>query len=310
MTQRRQLLKRADGLRESGEIIRGLKNLAYMETRKLNRLVEQQRGVAARIVEIATDLLSFHPELRTADMPVHPVFLVVGSRRGFCGDFNERLIAELDQLSAPGTLHGVANATIITVGRKLGVRLQQKSRPAVPIEGADVAEEIPLVLSAIVGALDEQRRQHGGLALQALYHPAEVEDLHLVRLLPPFQRNGNPAQRHPCAPAINLSPEQLLLEMGEQYLFAGLQAILCESLLAENQRRVRHLEGAVHHLEERLLSLQRRLQALRQEEIVEEIEVILLNADPQGTSSTGDESRAGVRRHRLAEGANPALPEQ
>jgi F-type H+-transporting ATPase subunit gamma len=64
----------------------------------------------------------------------------------------------------------------------------------------------------------------------------------------------------------------------DQYLYAALHSLLYRSLAAENEQRIRHLEGAVRHLEEQEAGLQRRIRALRQEEIIEEIEVILLNA--------------------------------
>jgi len=41
---------------------------------------------------------------------------------------------------------------------------------------------------------------------------------------------------------------------------------------------VRHLEGAVRHLDDRSSALRRKCNALRQEEIIEEIEIILLSA--------------------------------
>ena len=53
---------------------------------------------------------------------------------------------------------------------------------------------------------------------------------------------------------------------------------LFESLMAENQRRVQHLDQAGHHLEQRMEELGKRRNMLRQEEIIEEIEVILLSA--------------------------------
>lgn len=52
--------------------------------------------------------------------------------------------------------------------------------------------------------------------------------------------------------------------------------------MAETQRRVAHLDNAVRHLDERLDALQRRSNQLRQEEIIEEIEVILLGAAELG----------------------------
>jgi F-type H+-transporting ATPase subunit gamma len=48
--------------------------------------------------------------------------------------------------------------------------------------------------------------------------------------------------------------------------------------MVENHRRMTHLDRAVRHLDEKSHELSRRCNALRQEEIIEEIEVILLSA--------------------------------
>jgi len=48
--------------------------------------------------------------------------------------------------------------------------------------------------------------------------------------------------------------------------------------MADNHRRVSHLEGAVRHLDDRSSALRRKCNALHQEEIIEEIEIILLSA--------------------------------
>ena len=47
--------------------------------------------------------------------------------------------------------------------------------------------------------------------------------------------------------------------------------------MAENQRRVAHLESAVKQLDDKSANLLRRSNTLRQEEITEEIEMILLS---------------------------------
>jgi F-type H+-transporting ATPase subunit gamma len=69
-----------------------------------------------------------------------------------------------------------------------------------------------------------------------------------------------------------------LLDLAEHYLLACLHEILYTSLLVENQSRVTHLTDAVNHLDDKLASLAHQSNALRQEEITEEIEVILLNS--------------------------------
>jgi len=100
------------------------------------------------------------------------------------------------------------------------------------------------------------------------------------------QLHAPPSHHHP--PLLNLPPEAFLLDLTDHYLFAALHQMLYTSLMQENRRRMNHLEGAVRHLDEESSDLARQCNALRQEEIIEEIEVILLSAASinGGSSST------------------------
>jgi len=53
--------------------------------------------------------------------------------------------------------------------------------------------------------------------------------------------------------------------------------MLYSSLIAEHHHRLRHLDAALRRLDERTRGLELRRNLLRQEEITEEIELILLN---------------------------------
>ena len=55
--------------------------------------------------------------------------------------------------------------------------------------------------------------------------------------------------------------------------------------MAENHRRLQHLEAAIKHLDDHVVSLRRKSQIYRQEEITEEIEVILLNTENSLTTN-------------------------
>jgi F-type H+-transporting ATPase subunit gamma len=70
-----------------------------------------------------------------------------------------------------------------------------------------------------------------------------------------------------------------LTGLTEQYLFAALHELLYSSLMAENQRRMQHMDAAVRRLERTSADLLRRRNILRQEEITEEIEVIMLSVE-------------------------------
>ena len=275
MTQRRLLEQRAASLAEIGEIMRSMKSLAFMETRKLARLISNQRAMVAQIDAVAADFLAFHPNLLPVSESAHPVYLLVGSRRGFCGDFNESLVARWRALVSGGD---ALSGAVIAVGQKLCRRLNEAAISIIRLDGADVANEIPAVLAAIVAEVSALLRSQPESSLTVLWHHDLGTEPSVECLLPPFQGKRTDTPGHAFAPILNQAPEEFLLGMVEQYLFAALQAIVYQSLYAENERRVRHLEGAVHHLEERSEKIQRRLRALRQEEIIEEIEVILLNA--------------------------------
>jgi len=80
------------------------------------------------------------------------------------------------------------------------------------------------------------------------------------------------------APVLNLAPKPFLAELTDHYLFAALHEMLYSSLMTENLLRMTHLEGVVKHLDDESEDLARKCNALRQEEIIEEIEVILLGA--------------------------------
>lgn len=49
--------------------------------------------------------------------------------------------------------------------------------------------------------------------------------------------------------------------------------------MTENQRRVQHMDYAVRRIEQKSEALLQRCNGLRQEEITEEIEVIMLNVE-------------------------------
>lgn len=275
MSQRRRLEERLASLSESGDIIRSMKNLAFIEIRRLQRLIDEQREIVARIEEMAADFLAFHPTALPETADSDPLCVVLGAQRGFCGDFNESLV---DAALRGAGERGDDAAALIAVGGELCRRLPTHGGPRAAIDGADVAEEIPAVLASLVRELDAQRGQHGPLHLTVLYRSVDFEEPRWLRILPPFEKLRDTPPRHRNPPLLNVPPQDFLLELGEQYLFAILRALLFESLLAENDRRLRHLDGAVRNLERRTAGLRRRVQALRQEEIIEEIEVILLNA--------------------------------
>ena len=84
---------------------------------------------------------------------------------------------------------------------------------------------------------------------------------------------------------LNLEPLQVLSQLTDQYLFAALHEVFYASLMAENRNRLEHMDNAIRRLEKDVAKLRLRYNALRQEEIIEEIEIIMLSAE--ALSETG-----------------------
>jgi len=275
MTRRRELEQHRRTLGEIRNIMNSMKTLAYIESRKLGRFLDAQRAVVAHIETMAADFLGFHPGHLPQRNAATPVFLLPGSERGFCGDFNETLLRQLEshvqefRINAP---------RLIVTGSKLGNRLEGDPRMVTYIDGANIVEEVEETLVLIINTLTAMQAKEGILSLTVIYHDPDRDQIVTTVILPPFEQYRNTVAHFPYPPVLNLTPAAFFAELVDHYLFAALHEIMYVSLMAENIRRVQHLEGAIQHLEGKAENLLHQSNALRQEEIIEEIEVILLNA--------------------------------
>jgi len=153
-------------------------------------------------------------------------------------------------------------------------------------------------------ALNLERDSVGAVVLGEYTHLAEGDSVAPVGLVVVHQAAGGPSalrllpipdppareRAQPYPVLLNLPPAGFFAALTDQYLYAALQSALYESLLQESQTRLAHMEQAIRKLQDDLDALGRRRNRLRQEEITEEIEVILLNA--AAPTSTTRASRA------------------
>lgn len=274
MSRRLDLDNHHHSLNEIIKILDAMKMLAYMETHKLGEFLETQHRALDVISSAATDFLSFYPGTLLKESDVIPIYLLIGSERGFCGDFNQELVDYMDQLFG---IPSNVKPTLIIVGRKLSNLMQDDVNVYAQIDGPNVVEDVPAVLEQSVQILTKLQQQQPLMSLYSLYHSGE-QGIIVKKLLPPFQQNQPQPPSFQSPPELNLSPADFLIKVAEQFLFTALHEIFYTSLLEENYNRITHLEGAVKHLESKADELTQQCNILRREEITEEIEVILLNA--------------------------------
>lgn len=275
MSRRWELENHRRSLGEIRDIMNAMKNLSYMETRKISGFLDVQHAVVKHIETVAADFLSFYPDtLNETTNPSTNIYLLIGAERGFCGDFNHALLRHYENMSLSSDID---QPQLISVGHKLSTALVNNERRIIFIDGASVVEEVGKVLNQIVTQLVSQQQQHESLNLYVLYHNDQQQIIN-QQLLPPFQDLLHQQTQAKHAPQLNLQPTDFLLDLSYHYLFAAIHEILYTSLMAESRQRLAHLEGAIQHMDNQSEALHRRSNILRQEEIIEEIEVILLGA--------------------------------
>ncbi len=287
MTRRRELEEHRHKLGEIRDIMNSMKTLAYMETRKINRILENQRAMANSVNDIAVDFVNSFPETISTSMEesekATDIYLLFGSERGFCGDFNDALLPIMEEHLSENTDQAVI---LLSIGHKMHTVLDSDPRVYSFIDGPSVIEEVESVLGRIIDALIKLQAMHPALSLYAIYHDQSHNfdsanngpQILTKKLLPPFQDCINRKTSFTNPPVLNVPPADFLLELTDHYLFSTLHEILYTSLMAENTLRVQHLEGAVQHMDDKTDELSSKCNTLRQEEIIEEIEVILLSS--------------------------------
>ena len=273
MTERRKILQRAASLREIDEILGAMKSLAFVEVHRITTFIDAQREAVGLIESAAMDFLTSYGEHLPPSERAGDIICLLGAERGLCGDFNGKLLE-----AAAGHASILAAAKRIMV---VGTRLADAYSAEVhdTIEGPSVVEEVPAVITRLLerltAALSEQVDQAQPVGLLILYQDAE--GVRLRRLLP-FTPSPVVAAHYAFSLQIQLAPSDLFHALVEHYLYGVLHAVFFESLLEENRQRLEHMQRARDKLAENLSDLDRHQRKLRQEEITEEIELILLSA--------------------------------
>lgn len=272
MSLSRELQLHISQLKDIRSILNAMKNLSFMEIHKLQRFRTMQSQAVANIEQAALDFLDFYPGMTVADDNATQLCILLGAERGFCGDFNECLI---------DAIKSKAYSDVIVVGSRLCNRQDDIATKVVAtLEGANVAEEVPTIINRLIDTISSLYDSAApSVQLTIVYHDNAAHQINQRQLLPPFTSQNEAMFHYRNPPMLNLEPAVFFTELIDHYLFAVLHEILYISLMSENHSRLQHLEGAVNHLDHETLKLQHKAQIYRQEEITEEIEVILLNAE-------------------------------
>lgn len=287
MSKRHEMKSRIATLDEIRNILNAMKNLALLEIRKLDIFLTTQQRVVSSIEAASQDFLSFYSHLQSLPKDLQQLWIVIGSERGFCGDFNKTLhqfVQSHEQRE---------NQLLLVVGNRLHAKFQDDKRVVAFLGGHSVAEEIHttlLHLTEVLSRLHQQLQLEKIGSISAVYYDNDSGTVKLRQLLPLALPQQKSEFSYP--PVLNLEPSQFWTLLTDHFLYAALHEVFYTSLMIENQMRLEHMEKAIQRLEKNEAQLRLNYNRIRQEEIIEEIEVILLSAEAlSDTTVSGQHGR-------------------
>ena len=254
MSRYRELTEHLQSLADIRAILAGMRTLAAVELQRVTRL--QDAGMALRQGLEAT-VAAYYANRAP---PAHETGMCVllGSEKGLCGDFNERLLAAVASGTGP----------LVLVGSKLAASASDRPGVVARCVGALATDDVGPVLAGLAQTLAELNAASGWL--EVLCHDPQQHIIRRLVVLPP--PTGSAVR---LAPRLQLPALQFETALLEHYLFAVFNGLLLDSLLAENQQRIAHLQAALQRLDERCEELRLHQRRARQEEFIEEVEVAL-----------------------------------
>lgn len=258
MMQRKEIESKLTLYNELKGILGAMKSFALVELRKLTKR-EGAENIAMSLASEALQIMS--PALPKFPDKYCDIWILFGSARGFCSSFNEDIVRIWQEQN------GNACQTII-VGERLA-SLIPESEMITYIPGANGSHDATDVITNLVSKIEETGKRKGQkFGLIACLHNKQLANTH--RLLPFI----TPANTSKELPLTNEPPETVATSVAEHYLFHSMFALLLQSLYVENHMRLMQMESAIKHIDDKLEAMQIMRNRLRQEEIVEEIELI------------------------------------
>lgn len=261
-------------LEEITLIIGSLKSIALLESQQAKSNVTSQRQGLETMCNAAETMMTAFPTLNRPAAEAPSVLLIFGSERGFCGDFNTRLLTRLQQLSDAGQL---ADCVLCPVGLRLANRLGNDHRIITTLSAPSVYAEIGSQLTALMDVVGDLSSRYSPAGIATLYHDGLSHQPCFSPMLGDLQHRSDHGS-YANAPLLNLEPEHFLTHLLSEYVLTRLNHILTLSFYAENLARLAHLNGALDRVEKQTAALEKQRNHLRQELITQELETILLSS--------------------------------
>jgi F-type H+-transporting ATPase subunit gamma len=262
MSLRREVETRLALFDELSGILGAMRSFALTELRRVSKREAAQQKVVAALTTALTEVTPGTQAIEPLGKVRQDICLLFGSVRGFCGSFNEDVIrcwqAQDDE-----------QAAVILLGERLHQMLPDRPKQLL-LSGADNGLNAHETVDRILVAISELHNETAPFRLWACTRDDQGAHYQQLWPLPVLQAAET------ILPPVTHQPQAVVaVSIADQYLYHQLLSLLLSSIRVENHMRLMQMETALRHLQQGTEDMQRQRNRLRQEEIVEEIELMV-----------------------------------
>ncbi len=260
-------------------VVRTMKSIAAVNIRHYEKAVRSVRDYF-HSVELGFQILVHHqPQM----LPIKDVeiasnkigAIIIGSERGMCGDFNDRLhhyfTFSLREEKEMEQLH------ILSLGDNIAYRLEHfpnQQNFAFPSSFEGISELLWKLLDVIDAwrekhAIEKIILFHNRMVSASTYEPDKIEILPMSSRWLEELRLRQWESR--SLPVFSASWESLFADLMQEYIYISMYRGFAESLASENASRLLAMQSAEKNIGDHLKEIQKKYHLQRQNSITEEL---------------------------------------
>jgi F-type H+-transporting ATPase subunit gamma len=266
MISSRELENRRKSNRSILGVVKAMKALSAANVRKGGSVLEHTRRYR-EFVDQAASVAASLPGVSILPQGEKTLIVAFGSQYGLCGALNERVLEEVAE-----AVRGSADiAGIIYAGRRIADRAPALSMPMEDIDAPGSVDGLDETVSELLTMIFNRYKDKVFGELLFIYPSFAADTLTVIRhpvLPPPFKPQE---MERALPPVLYIPPASVMEGVLEEYIYVQLYATALETVIAENESRMRSMDYAEKNIKKRIEELSTSYNYALQEEVTGEI---------------------------------------
>jgi F-type H+-transporting ATPase subunit gamma len=250
-------------------VVKAMKALSAANVRKGGTALEHTRRYRD-FVENAASVAYSLPGVSILPTGEKKLIVAFGSQYGLCGALNERVLKTVTE--AIREFEHIAG--MIYVGRRISDRAPAVAMPVESIEAPGSLDGLDETISELLTMIYNKYKDNAFDEMYFVYPSFVAETLTVIRhhVLPPhFNPEEGPAE----PPILNITSSEVMEGLLEEYIYVQLYATALETVIAENESRMRSMDYASKNIRKKIDETASSYNYALQEEVTGElIEII------------------------------------